>query len=192
MRKVGVLLGVVFLLASCASNDYKVENKMLMCFYKQCEDNGIDIKGMLDSIEEAFIDVHFLSDKSGESYMEVFRFIYENNDAYLQSRDMSGDYLKPFINSIEDLPVIVICDSFLSLGIDSTDYANSKLRLMAGIADSIQQKGDISPRIVADEYLKIFEAKDFENDFYRAFGLIMFANLIKMEPEIMLQRRLPH
>ncbi len=194
--KRATLLLFALILFSCSNTknngyNYKVENKILKCFYQYYEEQGVDIKGLLDSIENVFVETHFFSDKTGKSYIDVFKYIYDSNDVYLQGRDVFGGVLKREIDLMDDIPPAIICfDSVLD--IDFIDLANSKLSLLVGVADSIQQKGDISPRIVAGEYLKIFGAHDFENGYYRAFGLIMFANLIKMEEEERgLQRRLP-
>ena len=190
MKQISIFLGLFFFLSGCAQTDYdyKLENIILDCFYQHHKDNNIDVKNTIDKIENVLIKHKILLDKTGESYIQLFEQIRDNNDLKLANPELIAD-----INSIGYLPSSVFChDSTYTSKFDSADLANSKFKYVIGIFDSIQVKGDISPILIAEEILEVFNARDFENDYYRTIVLIMFSNMIKMnDPDNGLTRRLP-
>jgi len=190
MKQISIFLGLIFFLSGCAQTDYdyKLENIILDCFYQHHKDNNIDVKNTIDKIENVLIKHNILLDKTGESYIRVIEQIRDNNDLKLANPELIAD-----INSIGYIPSSVFCrDSTYASKIDSADLANSKFKYVIGIFDSIQVKGDISPTLIAEEILEVFNARDFENDYYRTIGLVMFSNMIKMNDyESGLARKLP-
>lgn len=190
MKQIYISLGLIFFLSGCTQTDYdyKLENIILDCFYQHHEDNNINVKSTIDKIESVLIKHEILKDKTGESYIRVIEQIRNNNDIEIDNPNLITD-----INSIGYIPSSVFCrDSSYASMIDSADLANSKLKYVIGIFDSIQVKGDISPSKIAEEILEVFNAQDFENDYYRTIGLIMFSNMIKINDCVNgLGRKLP-
>jgi biopolymer transport protein ExbD len=177
-------------MTGCAQADYeyKLENNILECFYKQHQERNIDIKTTINKIEELLIKHNILQDNSGRSYIHVIEQIRDNNNCEIGNPQLLAD-----LNLIGYIPSGIICqDSSFISSIDSTDLANSKLKYVFGIYDSIQVKGDISPKLIAEEILEVFNNKDFENDYYKTLGILMLTNLIKLNDlETGLNRKLP-
>lgn len=184
-----LLCGLMFYLTSCAQNkyDYSFENAMLECYYQHHTDNNIDAKSIINNVENLLIQHKVLLDNSGESYIRIIKQIKDENNLIINPT------LFKEIISIENIPSNVICQNsdFLSK-LDTSEVINSKFNLIIDIFNSIQEIHDISPTSIAGEILKVFNASDFENDFYRTIGLIVFSNLIKMNDfESGLARSLP-
>lgn len=188
--KLSVLLcGLMFYLTSCAQNtyDYSFENAMLECFYQNHTDNNIDVKTIINNVENLLIQHEILLDNSGDSYIRVIKNIRDQNDLIINPTLLKEIFL------IENIPSNIICQNsdFLS-GLDTSDVVDSKFNHIIAIFNSIQGINDISPTFIAGEILKVFNASDFENDFYRTIGLVVFSNLIKMNDfESGLARSLP-
>jgi biopolymer transport protein ExbD len=177
MKQICITLVLVFFLSNCSQPeyDYKAENIILDCFYEHHKDNDIDIKITIDKIEDVLLKHNVLEDKSGKSYIQIIKKIKDDNTFYIDNPDLLED-----IKSIGYIPSSVSCNdtSYASL-LDSASVAKSKLKYLIGIFDSIQVKGDISPTLIAEEILEVFNDQDFENDYYRTIGLVMFSSLIK-------------
>nr|WP_319397664.1 hypothetical protein [uncultured Carboxylicivirga sp.] len=178
MKKIGVYLVIGFILSNCSQSkyDYKTENVLLDCFYTQYKESGVDIKLTINRIEDVLVKHNILDDKSGRSYIKMIDKIKEDNELDINNPDLIQD-----INSIGYRPSSVSCsDLSVTNLLDSASLSQSKLKYLVAIFDSIQVKGNISPSIIAQEILEVFDAKDFENDYYRTIGLVMFSTLIKM------------
>ena len=190
MKQISIFIGIIFVITGCAQTDYdyKTENIILDCFYQHHKDADIDVKSSIDKIESILLKHKILADKSGESYIRIIEQIRDNNDLDINNPDLLTD-----INSIGYIPSSVFCrdTSYASL-LDSASLADSKFKYVIGIFDSIRVKGDISPTLIAEEILEVFNSHDFENDYYRTIGLVMFSNMIKMNDyESGLARKLP-
>ncbi len=190
MKQICIFLGIFLFVTACAQSDYdyKLENTILDCFYQHHKDNNIDVKSSIDKIEDVLIKHKILKDNTGESYIHIIEQIRDNNDLKIDNPDLRAD-----INSIGYIPSGVFCrDTSYATLFDSSDLAISKFKYVIGIFDSIQVKGDISSSHIAEEILEVFNAKDFENEFYRTLGLVTFSNMIKMNDyDNGLARKLP-
>ncbi len=190
MKQICITLVLVFLLSNCLQTkyDYKTENIILDCFYEHHKDNDINIKTTIDKIEAVLLKHSILEDKSGKSYIQIIKKIKDNSTLNFGNPELLED-----IKSIGYIPSSVSCsDSSYASLLDSASVAQSKLKYLIGIFDSIQVKGHISPTLIAEEILDMFNAEDFENDYYRTVGLVMFSSLIKMNDyEYGLARKLP-
>jgi len=172
-----LLCGFIFYFTSCAQNtyDYRFENAMLECFYQNHTDNNVDVKTIINNVENLLIQHEILLDNSGESYIRVIKKIRDENDLIINPTLLKEIY------SIENIPSNVICqDSDFLSRLDTSDLVDSKFNHIIDIFNSIQERSDISTTFIAGEILKVFNASDFENDFYRTIGLVVFSNLIKM------------
>jgi biopolymer transport protein ExbD len=190
MKQISIFFGIIFFITGCAQTDYdyKTENIILDCFYQHHKDHDIDVKSTIDKIENILIKHKILENKSGESYIRIIEQIRDKNDLDINNPDLLTD-----IKSIDYIPSSVFCrdTSYASL-LDSSSLADSKLKYVIGIFDSIRVKGDISPTLIAEEILEVFNANDFENDYYKTIGLVMFSNMIKMNDyESGIARKLP-
>ncbi len=178
MKQVRIFFWIFFLIAGCTQTDYdyRIENIILDCFYQHHKDSNIDIKNSIDKIENVLIKHNILEDKSGNSYIRIIEQIRDGNDSFINDLNLLND-----IKSINYIPTSIFCSdtSYVSL-LDSTSIANSKFKYVIGIFDSIRIKENISPTLIADEILEVFNAEDFENDYYRTIGLITFSNIVKM------------
>jgi len=178
MKQISIFLGMIFFITGCAQTDYdyKTENVILDCFYKHHKDNDIDVKSSIDKIEKVLLKYKILNDKTGESYIRVIEQIRDKNDLEIDNPDLLAN-----IKAIDYIPSSIFCrDTSYASILDSTSLANSKFKYVIGIFDSIQVKGDISPTLIAEEILEVFNANDFENEYYKTVGLVVFANMIKI------------
>lgn len=191
MKQIPFFLYMLLTLTSCTQSayDYKTENLILDCFYQHHIDNGLDIKTTIDEVERVLLKHGILENNAGESYIQVIEQIRDNNHFEINNPNLIAD-----INTIENIPSSVFCrDSSYAFELDSASVANSRLTYVIGIFDSIRIKGTISPSLVAEEILEVFDAHDFENEYYKTLGLVMFATLVKMsDSKNGLLRRLPH
>lgn len=185
-----ILIGIIALITGCTQTEYnyRVVNSILECYYQNHKDNGILVKNTIDKVENILIKHKVLEDKTGNSYIKTIEQIRDHNDLTINNPDLLTD-----IKSVDNIPSNVFCNntSYTS-SLDSVSQVHSKYRHVIGIFDSIRTKGDISPTLIAEEVLKVFSAKDFENDYYRTLSLVMFSNMIKMnDNKSTMTRKLP-
>ena len=178
MKPTTVILVLTILFYGCShpKYDYKLENTILNCFYEHHQNEHNDIKTSIIQIEDALIKNGILRDHSGESYIQAITRIKENNYLPIDNPKLLAD-----ISSIEFIPSSVSCQdsTYLSM-IDSSSLYNSKLKYVIGIFDSIQKKGTITPTLVAEEILEVYDAEDFENEYYKTLGLVTISTLIRI------------
>ncbi len=156
-----------------------LEERILNCFYPQYRDHGIDIKASIDSANSILLKYEVLPDNSGKSYIELIKVMNKADDFPL---DTPSDLIKE-LKSIKYLPAGVQCTDMMKIDFDSVEFANSKLKDLARIFDSITGKGNISVAMIAEEMLKIFDEKDFDNPYYQTLGTLSISNPVKANDE---------
>jgi hypothetical protein len=195
--------GLTILLISCSPrrNEYMVEQQILDCFYHHYNIQSIDIKSVLENVENVLIESKQLNDKSGKSYIEAFERIRSGDQDDLVKMDtyyalLSIDYI---------IPSSINCNDSAFFKIDSIDLVHSKINKFNRTLDSIVSRGKMDysfaetvhntldffgkyPKRVFI-YLKInidksisrrslLTERDFENDYYRSLGIMLLANEI--------------
>lgn len=168
---------ILCVLLGCRPNqdDYPIEKQMLNCFYQQYEKYGIDVKASIDSANSLLLKYEVLPDNKGISYIE---FIEAMNKADSFPLDTPPNLIEE-LKSIKYLPVGIQCTDMKIVDFDSVEFANSKLKDLAKIFDTIAEKGNISVALITEEILKILDEKDFNNAFYQTLGTLTISSLIK-------------
>ncbi len=158
MKHIIILIGTVLLIIGCVRNnyDYKLENDILECFYQHHEDKNINVKSSIDKIENTLIKHNILTDKTGESYIDIIKQIRDKDEFEISDSNLIAE-----IESIKYIPPGVKCYDTTYIKYDSVELANSKFKNIIGIFEAIQSHGDFSPKLIAEEILKVFDESDF-------------------------------
>ena len=155
---------------ACSSKTDKqddFETEICQCVYSKYDSIGIDLKDELLKYEQHLIDNKFLTDKTGQSYIKIFKTIANQNDNPITT-DYSIDNLTP-------QTFILFSKCFYSKKDDpKLSTSNSKIKKLYIVYDSIATLGNINPSIVATALLTVLDANDFEKEFYRIYALHTF------------------
>ncbi len=183
MNKIKVLyIGLCLLFCGCESQyDYAVEEKILLCFYNHLEELGKkqEVKMAIEELEKVYIKYGILKNKSARSYIRFIENL-KNPDA---QRILYNKNLIKELQLIDNLPAGIVCRN--DIYADSSDLANTKLKYIISIMDTIGVSNNIiSPEIIANAIVTHFVMKDFENEFYRVVAMIMLANFIIQQDRI--------
>lgn len=173
MRKLHILIFFIATLCSCSRQDYPIETRQFECLAGTYAGLGVDLRQELSKFEEHLINAGVLSDKSGESYYEIYKKIEI-------SGDVNFTFQYSFIDSIKSH-----CDNYEDINADcikqaeklkkTRKYKKSKIYQLEVAMDSILVTDNITVSNVASVILRILSPEDFENDYYRMSAILMLA-----------------
>lgn len=83
--KVSFLCLLVLLSISCKQQTLKLDDIILQCYDPNYQEQGIDIKSIIDEYEQVLIKEGVLRDSSGKSYLEVLQRMYSDKDFRITS-----------------------------------------------------------------------------------------------------------
>jgi hypothetical protein len=135
--------------------------------YSLFEDNGAELKALIKKAEQSLITAEVLEDASGKSYIALYKNIRMAIDGRVSSFGVSDHVIKA-LSGTENVKKYSICMNGI---LTNSTFENSKLSKIVTLSTS----GN-NPKIsdLTTKMLEIFEAKDFEHDFYKylTFSLI--------------------
>ncbi len=162
-----------------AQTSYALEQKILDCFYRQHEANNIDVRKTIENLETVFVNHKILADRSGKSYISLIESIKTGNLPNIGDPGLLSD-----IDALGYIPATVFCKDTNTIKFNAAEIDRSKLKYVLHIYDSLLVSGDVSNPIIAEELLKIFTAKDLEQEFYKSLELLVITNMITMNREV--------
>lgn len=173
--KKNTLILILFFLSSNFSfsqsqETYKFESEVLNCIYQKYDSIGLDLKSELMRFENYLIETKQLNNKSGESYIEIFKKIVKLNNIPVLL-DLEKFRIKN--NTPENYPLFAKC--FHSKKNDK-DLKNSESKLKE-IYNIIENQSKNTENILSEfakQILNVLDSKDFENEFYRIWALNTF------------------
>jgi hypothetical protein len=83
--KVSFLCLLVLLSISCKKQTLKLDDIILQCFDPNYQEQGIDIKSIIDKYEQVLVKEGVLRDASGKSYLEVLQKMYSDKEFRITS-----------------------------------------------------------------------------------------------------------
>ncbi|MEM6721549.1 MAG: hypothetical protein AAF611_19640 [Bacteroidota bacterium] len=164
-----LIFGLIVLVSntSIAQNDQTFENSYMNCMYSLFEDNGAELKSLIKKAEQKLIAAELLPDASGKSYITLFKNIRTAIDGRISSFGVSDYVINSLLNSKNAKKYSKCMDTMMK----DANFGNSKISKFIAMSTS----GN-NPKItdLTSKMLEIFEAKDFEHDFYKylTFSLI--------------------
>lgn len=156
-----------FILTSCFSQERRVEKLYSKCYFNSFQDKGKQLKKYLKEYETLLISEKILKDDSGKSYYDLFKKILKD-DFYDDKTNYS------LIDTVNKLSYakLVHYNQKCTEKIKTLDiYKKSRTYLLEKRADSI--KSDFSVEKMNAVFLKTFNEKDFEIDFYKLRILLL-------------------
>lgn len=143
------------------NKNYELETAYMNCMYGIFEDEGVKLKVLIKNAEQRLIEAKLLKDTSGKSYIALFKNIKHAVDGHIASFGIS-EHIIASMSSNEKAKEYISCMQRL---MQSENFEDSKLSKFIKLSSS----GNANPEIttLTTKLLSIFEAKDFEHDFYK-------------------------
>ncbi|WP_298510232.1 hypothetical protein [uncultured Kordia sp.] len=150
-----------------AQNNYKLEATYMNCMCSLFDDNGVEFKSLIKKAEQKLISAELLQNTSGESYITLYKNIRMAIDGRISNFGISDYVIKRLLDPKNTKKYSKCMDGILK----SPDFKDSKLSKFITMSSS----GN-NPKItdLTSKMLEIFEAKDFNHEFYKylTFSLI--------------------
>ncbi|MBN1950277.1 MAG: hypothetical protein JW801_03685 [Bacteroidales bacterium] len=159
------------------SYDYALENMLMDHCYSYYKEQGIDIKLIMSRVEDVYIKHHILEDRSGDSYIKLLEKIRQENNVLFDCPGLAED-----IQNLAYVPESLFAFDSNRISIDTAMINESKLKELETIGNKLAKSINISPEMVADAILQVYDAQDFEHNFYRYAGLIILSDLYRFDP----------
>ncbi len=166
------IICAIILFTSCVSfgqdKNYELEATYMNCMYGIFEDDGAELKELIKNAEQKLVAAKLLKDTSGESYIALFKNIEKAVDGRISSLGVSDHVIEGMSDKVK-VKENMTC---MQVMMKSENFEGSKLSKLIQLSSS----GSSNPKITAitEKLLLIFEAKDFDHDFYKylTFSLI--------------------
>ena len=151
------------------------EVEICQCIYDKYDSIGIDLKSGLLKYEQYLVDHNFLSDTTGQSYIQVFRTIIRENDIpSIQENNMPTSTNYPDNIFTQETSVLFSKCFYSKRGDSNLERSNSKIKELYSAFDNISASAFISPSKVSDALLTVLDAKDFSKEIYKMYALHTF------------------
>jgi len=154
--------------STAQQNNYELETNYMNCMYSLYEDNGAALKVLIKKAEQSLITAEVLEDASGKSYMALYKNIMMAVDGRMSNFGVSDHVIKA-LSGTENIKKYSTCMNGI---LTNKTFENSKLSKFISLSTSGNSDSKITT--LTSKMLEIFEAKDFEHDFYKylTFSLI--------------------
>ncbi|MFK7748942.1 MAG: ExbD/TolR family protein [Kordia sp.] len=157
-------------------NTLETETNFMNCVYQGLPENGAKFKEKLKKAEQKLIELNYLKDASGESYIVLYSKLDNMFDENLKDLGVAS-YMAGVASVLSD-PKVASC---LENVFQSPSFEKSKLSKMMFLIQSLDQyEGDLK-----EDILKILDSKDFEHDYYKmtTFTMIESMNQVSIIPQ---------
>ncbi|MGH1383630.1 ExbD/TolR family protein [Kordia sp.] len=166
------LLCIIVLLSSITvfsqENTLETETNFMNCVYQGLPDKGAEFRERFKKAEQKLIELNYLKDKSGESYVELYNNLDNMFDKNLKDLGVAA-YMGEISSVFNDLEV----EKCMIKIFESPSFEDSKLsRMMILIRSLNQYDGDLK-----EDILKILDPKDFEHDYYKMITFTMIERM---------------
>jgi biopolymer transport protein ExbD len=142
-----------------------IDHEIIACITDSFKQEKVDIKATLDSFESFLVDNKYMSDKSGQSYISLYKKIAAENDVNI-TLDNFND------NGLLQISPNVFVDCYRT-GISGILNSDSPLKkLYKHFQDNPIEP--TSPGEVSEHLLKVFKPTDFKHDVIRFYSLYTF------------------
>lgn len=181
MKKKSILIITFFSFVFGFSQNRKIEKIYNDCYFNSMPENGREVKNLYKNYETLLISKKILKNNSGTSYFNLFKKV------------MSGEFIDnktnfSLIDSINNLKYsnLIHFNTKCTEKIKSlSEYKKSNTYLLEQRMDSIKE--DFSAEKATQIFLKTFNEKDFEIDYYKLRVLLLIErtnSLRKLKGEI--------
>jgi hypothetical protein len=176
LKSLLIAVSLLIFTPSTAQNDFAFEDNYMKCMCSLFEDEGKEFKSLIQKAEQTLISAELLQNNQGESYIALFKNIRTAIDGRISSFGIS-DYV---INSLMGSKKAKTYSKCMQDMMEGETFKDSKLSKFIALSTS----GN-NPKIteLTDKMLKIFDAKDFNHEFYKylTFSLIDKYNVLNQK-----------
>jgi len=171
MRFFILLIGITLQLSASAQN-FKLEEKLLDCIHKQGQQNGIDVKYQFMKYERMLQNKEIITDKSGESYYQLFKEVSEGKSVDLSSPYSLIDSLRSSIENFgKEQTNVHECIEKAKKIIESKAMQKTKLHELNRKLIILQFTNKSTPPLVAKNIINTLSPTELNHDFYKYISL---------------------
>jgi hypothetical protein len=157
----------------CSTSDHSVEDNLYNCLIDEYKSKGIDLVPLLDSLENHYINLGILDDKSGQAKLEFYKKIAATGEVPKMNTYSIADRvakIKFFQDEIESC--------LLTNSIDSITLSKSKYHQLMEASKVMEE---INPKNAAIAHTRVLTGSDFEHPYFRAHMLISYTRIYEHE-----------
>ena len=178
LRMKNILKSLIYLIVLSSSitvfgqkNRLKTETDFMYCFYQSLPDKGNEFINILKKAEQKLIDLNYLKDKSGESYIALYKNLDNMFDEKLQDLGVAK-----YMTEVADKIVALEAEDCMEKVFSSVNFQNSKLSRMLQLINSLNQ-GDPDPSAFIEQFIGILDPEDFTHDYFRMTTFTMIESM---------------
>ncbi|AXG68108.1 hypothetical protein KORDIASMS9_00298 [Kordia sp. SMS9] len=149
----------------------KTETDFMQCFYQALPDQGEEFKNILNKAEQKLIDLNYLKDGSGESYVALYQNIKNMFNTDLQDLGVV-QYMMKVSNKIK----VLQSENCMKAVFASDIYKTSKLSKMMAIMIALEQE-EGEQQNPTEKLLEILDPADFTHDYYKMTTFTMIESM---------------
>lgn len=167
------ILIAILVASGCSASENPVEDSLFSCLIEEYKTNGIDLYPLLDSLENHYISIGILNDKSGQAKMDFYRKIATTGEVpKMKPYDIADSVaqIRFFQEEIENC--------LKTNGVDSTSIRKSKYHQLM---EDFKLMNEVNPKNAATSHTRILTSSDFEHPYFRAHMLISFTRIYERE-----------
>lgn len=158
------------ILSPCTAQSTRIEEKLMDCTFRSYEDGGSEFQNLINTYETLLIDEGFLVDGTAKSYYDIF--IKLANDGGFEKEPSKFFFLEQQKIKQGNRFKMKECQKLAMA--DTLNFESGKLQRFLSVFDP-KNPNNSTKSSIAQEILKILNAKDFELSFYKIKTFLLFS-----------------
>lgn len=175
--KQSILVFLLFSFTSLSAQEIPafISEKIQFCEANITEVQVTQLRKELTDLENYFVSKGLLADKSGSSYREVFQKIAEENDLLFT--------IDKFFGTLEELGFSVYSSCFYTV-LTPKEQSQFTPRLLIALEQIASDYEEVNPGAVAQRILANLTEEDFELEYFKISGLLVFYTIFSPAPTL--------
>ncbi|WP_298510234.1 biopolymer transporter ExbD [uncultured Kordia sp.] len=149
----------------------KTETEFMYCFYQSLPDKGVEFLNILKKAEQKLIDFGYLKDKSGESYLAMYRNLDNMFNEKLQDLGVAK-----YMTEVSDKIISLESEDCMQKVFSAVNFKDSKLSRMLKLIASLKQAEPSSNEFI-EQFIAILDPEDFTHDYYKMTTFTMIESM---------------
>ena len=188
MKYISLIILCSLICLKGVSQNYDYEDNLINCLYGASESAGFNLKLEFSKFENYLIQQKILSDRTGQSYYDIYSSIKDTDDVNFEIDYSLPDSVGKNFDSNLFQQIFQACSKVDNETLENELYLNSRLfELNKAIENSRLES--ISPGSVAGVIIDVLTPSDFEHDYYKFTTILTIITLNSLETG--LERQLP-
>ncbi len=159
-KKIAIFIIFVIIFQACTSSQNS-NNDLYNCILESYKNKNVDYEAELEIMEKQLINKGLLKDNSSKSYYKLLEKFHENQEIF----QVTDEELMLWVNL--STGGLVLDSTCLKIMTEHKQNDEKLIWILSVYENSFEIYSDYNFKLIAEDYMNIYSAKDFKNPVYK-------------------------